>query len=561
MSFIKAIISLFIAFISVFNIFDSPHYVPTGPSKENFTYLEYPTEAIVNPSDVGLSMDNFLARADADGDELYVNAQGYQDINGIVESPYFTIHVEKQEIPVYGTTTFVGTTQKGALHSFCEIYVDTSKPINLSLQLNTHGFIINQVKIMPSRLDFNPIYQNTILNGTITELGTYTFVFNKDDQEHGLTIFVRELVDEDAEIKKYQDMGYNVIPVEKGFHSSDAYFDFCGWGNTVFYLKRGSYLLARHSIDIASDKDNYENTAKQETDLMNAGHLPMGLTRCPYLNLTGCNNVKIVGSGIVDLSHLDRAERRGIVIAYASNIEISGVKFINSPEWTFITYDSENITIKDVDIFGYRQNSDAFAICNTRNATIDNSFCRSGDDLFDVKAAGGREEAISQNITFTNCTAWNGKARCFGICGEVYKTIKDVTFKDSCVVFHDATWNADRIPALAIVVEPSGEENPVYGGIDNITYENIDIYQAKSRAIGCLVYNDTDKPQIKNFTISNVKYKNVRYNATSKNKISGLNSTNSVSAEFENVYNSSGKITASNSGTYNEVDNGSLTIK
>ena len=278
----------------------------------------------------------------------------------------------------------------------------------------------------------------------------------------------------------------------------------------------------------------------------------MGLNRCPYLNLAGCNNVKIVGSGVVDLSHLDRAERRGIVIAYANNIEISGVKFINAPEWTFITYDSENLTIRDVDIFGYRQNSDAFAICNSRNVTVDNSFCRSGDDLFDVKAAGGREEAISKNVTFTNCTAWNGKARCFGICGEVEKEISDVTFKDSCVVFHDATWDADRIPAIAIVVEVPG------GSINNVTFENIEIHRAHSRAIGCLIYGDS----VENCNISNIKYKNIRYNSAKPNKVaSNSKTTNKISAEFENVIANGYKITTVDSNNFEYDKYATITIK
>lgn len=549
MSFLKAILALFLSFFTA--LFSGPQHVTQPVTKETFAYLEYPAAAIINPQDIGLTTSTFTKRADDDGDELYVNAQGYQDINGIINSPYFTIHVENKKIPVYATTVFVGNTQKGALHSFCEIYVDTSKEINLDLQLNAHGFVINSVNVFPKNSGMSPTFLNTVLNDTITALGTYTFVFNGDDQEHGLTIFVRELVDEEAEIQRYRDMGYNVVPVEKGFHSSDAYFDFCGWGNTVFYLKRGSYLLSKHTYDITSDNDNYNNTSKQDTDLMNAGHLPMGLNRCPYLNLTGCNNVKIVGSGVVDLSHLDRAERRGIVIAYANNIEISGVKFINSPEWTFITYDSENITIKDVDIFGYRQNSDAFAICNSRNVTIDNSFCRSGDDLFDVKAAGGRPEAISQNVTFTNCTAWNGKARCFGICGEVEKDIKDVTFKDSTVVFHDATWNADRIPALAIVVEIPG------GSIDNVTFENIDIYRAYSRPIGCLIYGS----DVQNFNISNVKYKNIRYTAPKKIKVASNGKVNSIQTEFENIYASGSKITSLDSNHFEYDQYANITVK
>ena len=552
MQVLKAIFALFLAFFSALNIFNGPNEVPhTGP-KEVFEYLEYPEEAIKSLSSVGLTTSSFIQRADDDGDELYVNAQGYQDINGVIKSPYFTVHVEETRIPVYATTVFIGNTQKGALHSFCEIYVDTSKDFELSFQLNTHGFMINNVTILPRTLDFNPIYQNTVLNGKINQLGTYTFVFNNDDQEHGFTIFVRELVDEEKEIAQYKEQygENNVVVMEKGIHTAPCYNLF-GYSNTVFYLKRGAYLLAQHTYDINNETDDLNDTSKTDQAEYNAGQLPMGLTRIPYLNFNCCNNVKLVGNGLIDLSHLDRRERRGIVFAYANNIEVNGIKIVNSPEWSFITYDCENLTIKNVDIFGYRQNSDAFAICNSRNVTIDNSFCRSGDDLFDVKAAGGRPEAISQNVTFTNCTAWNGKARCFGICGEVYMDIKDVTFKDSTVVFHDATWEENRIPALAIIVENPG------GSIDNVTFENIEIYRAYSRAIGCLIYSDT----IENFNISNVKYKNIRYTAPKKNKIASNGKVNSIQAEFENIYSSGSKITSLDSNYFEYDQYANITVK
>ena len=121
MQVLKAMLALFLAFISAFNIFSGPNEVPPTVSKEVFEYLEYPADAILKPSSVGLTAKTFASRADDDGDELYVNAQGYQDINGIIESPYFDVHVEEKSIPVYTTTVFVGNTQKGALHSFCEI--------------------------------------------------------------------------------------------------------------------------------------------------------------------------------------------------------------------------------------------------------------------------------------------------------------------------------------------------------------------------------------------------------------------------------------------------------
>ncbi len=545
--FFQAIISLIMAFLSAINIFSGPKEVPPSVSTENFEYLEYSEEAIISPGSAGLTTTSYIRRADNDGDELYVNAQGYQDINGIIKSPYFIVHVEGKRIPVYATTVFVGNTQSGALHSFCEIYVDTKKPISLDFQLNTQGFIIDSVTVFPKRANKQPMLLNTVLNDKITESGTYTFVFNGDDQEHGFTLFVRELVDEEKEIAdlKSEYGEGSVRVVEKGFYPMD-YLSVVGETNVIYYLKRGSYFLANHKHDIANDTDN-SNISEEGASSSNG----IGLNRYPFMNFHGCNNVKILGNGIFDLSHLDRGERRGIVLTFSNNIEISGIKFVNPPEWCFITYRCNNVKINNVDIFGYRQNSDAFAICNSQNVTVDNCFARSGDDLFDVKTLGGDENAISDNVTFTNCTAWNGKARCFGICGEVNKPLSNVTFKDSTVVFHDATWDEDRIPALAIIVESDG------GSIDNVTFENIDIHRAYSRAIGCLIYTDT----IENFSITNVKYKNIRYTAPKANKIASNGKVNSIQAEFEDIYASGTKITEINSTQFEYDSYATLTIK
>ena len=43
-----------------------------------------------------------------------------------------------------------------------------------------------------------------------------------------------------------------------------------------------------------------------------------------------------------------------------------------------------NVYIRDVDVFGYRQNSDAFDICNSRDVTVEGCFARTGDDGFVV---------------------------------------------------------------------------------------------------------------------------------------------------------------------------------
>ncbi len=251
------------------------------------------------------------------------------------------------------------------------------------------------------------------------------------------------------------------------------------------------------------------------------------------MNFYKCDNIKFVGRGVLDLTPLDRRERRGVVFTECSNIEVEGIKIINSPEWSFITYRCENLHIKDVDIFGYRQNSDAFAICNTQNGLIKRCFARSGDDLFDVKTLGAPNNEGSENITFTDCVAWGGKARCYGIHGEVNRAIRNITFKDSAVICRDATWNNERIASLAVIVELAD------GSIDGVVFDNIEIFRDDGRAMACIIFTeeigDMDTVPIYNFTADNVVFKNITYNAAMKSKFSAANETNTVNVTVENV--------------------------
>lgn len=543
--FFKSIIAFF---TSLFMLLISPGNEVNSAVNRNFsfTYLEYPAEAVKTLEECGLTETTWKNRANADGSD-YEQAQGYTDVNGIVISPYYSVRIEGKKIPVYASTVFVGTTQSGELHSFAEVYVPKGSKFPFEMQLNSNSLYLKNVKVLPESLDVDTFCSNYVMNAKISGYGTYTFLFNDASQSHAFTLFVREQIDEEAEIAELKaTYGEDrVYVVEKGFYPTDYVSN--RDGSIIYYLKQGAYLLANHKYDINSSSDN---DSKVESNASSDNGI--GLTRYPFLNFYNCNTVKILGNGVIDLSHLDWHERRGIVFTFSNDIEVRGIKIINPPEWAFITYRCTNVKIKDVDIFGYRQNSDAFAICNSQNVTVDNSFARSGDDLFDVKTLGGDENAISKNVTFTNCIAWNGKARCFGICGEVNRPISDITFKDCAVIYHDATWDANRIPALAIIVEQGG------GSISNVTYENIEIHQAKSRAIGCMILTDG----IENFKIENINYKNVSYSSALPNRIASNNTaSNSLSANFENLYYNGNKITSLDAGQFEYDGYAKLTIK
>ncbi len=491
------------------------------PPTENldFSVLEYPSEAVFTLEQAGLTAFDLTDRAYADR-ELYEAAKGYTDVNGLVISPYYTAHIGDTQLPVYAATVFNGEFQTGALHSFSEIYIEKGTEFSFNIELKSADMTLKNAIVLPESLGVKTRCKNGTVAASINDFGIYTFLFNNASQEGAFTLFVREKVDEDAEIARLQaEYGEDrVFIYEKGVYYEDYLFG--NTDNIVLYLKRGAYLIANHKYDIMSVEN--EGLYVEPGALENNS---LGLTRYPFVSTYRCDNIQVLGNGVLDLSHLDRRERRGLVFTDCNNVLVDGIKIVNAPEWAFITYQCSSVTVRNVDIFGYRQNSDAFAICNTKNATIDNCFARTGDDLFDVKALGSGIGAASENITFANCIAWGGKARCFGICGEVYNPIRNITFKDSAVIVRDAVWDNERVASLAIIVENDG------GSIENVTFENIEIFRDDGRAIGCIIYGE----DIENFNATGILYKDISYNAGLPSKIAGNGLANNVEAKLDNV--------------------------
>ncbi len=499
------------------------------PPTENldFDVLRYPEEAVKTLEEWGVTEDELKARADSEP-ELYIGSQGYDDINGIIISPYYTAKIGDTDIPVYAATVFLGETQYGELHSFSEIYIDEGEEFSFNIELHSKELKILNAICLPESLGVETYCSDGVMSASINDFGIYTFLFNSASQKWSYTLFVKEKIDEEAEIAQYKEQygEENVIVVESGLLEI-PYASFTQ-DNTVVYLKQGAYVLAEHLYDINNmdDENRYADPGAAENNAF-------GLTRYPFVNFYNCKNVKLVGRGVLDLNRLDRRERRGVVFTQCENIEVRGIKIVNSPEWSFIAYRCKNFTIKDVDIFGYKQNSDGFAICNSSNGLIERCFARTGDDLFSVKALSTPDNIPSENITFTDCVGWGGKARCYGITGEVNEPIRNITFKDSAVICRDATWNNNRVASLAVIIELAE------GSIDGVTFDNIEIFRDDGRAMSCIIFTeeigDMETVPIYNFTADNVVFKNIKYNAALQSKFSAANETNSMNITVENV--------------------------
>ncbi len=362
-------------FITAVSVFFSTLICPATilPQTQNpvKSFLEYPEEAVVTLESVGLSAQEMIDRASARLPE-YVQSGGYDDIGGVFVSPYYTAKIRNMDIPVYASVVFNRADDTGDIHSFSEVYVEPGSEFSFNIELKSETVKLNNAIVLPESLGVGAETRNGIIRASITKPGIYTFLVNGAQQHYGYTLFVREAIDEDAEIAEYiKNYGKdNVIVLEKGVYEYD-YVNFVSQNNMVIYLKEGAYVIANHlyDIDCAEDENKYfEPDAPQ--------HNAIGLTRYPFLNFFNCNNITFTGRGVIDLTRLDRRERRGVVFTNCNNINISGIKIINSPEWSFISYCCTDVNIEQVDIIGNRGNCDGFAICNSHDVIVNNCFAR-----------------------------------------------------------------------------------------------------------------------------------------------------------------------------------------
>jgi len=508
-----------------------PALVRGETGKGRFAPAVYPPD-VTTLEARGMGEADFLSRAD--NNATYLGNKGY-DTPSVFISPRYSLTINGVEVPVYCTLTYVGGAYgKGALHSFAAIDA-AGVDFSFEIELTSLGAPVKSAVALPEKLGVEPVVSGErVVSAVIGSTGSYTFLTGGTadgaaDQFNAFTLFVRTYADEEKEIAEYREKygDGRVIVYGPGLHEiSNINIENDG---TVLYLRRGALLLPRHIPEYTENNRVSEPGAKEGTGF--------GVARWPAINANGKKDVKIAGRGTLDLGRLDWEERLGVTFTFCSDIEIKGLTVLNPPHWNITTYRCENVNIEDVIIFGYKTNSDGVGICNSRDVTVSRSFARSGDDLFQVKTLGGDETAVTKNVVFTDCYAWAGKARCFGLTYETNKNVSDVAFLDCAVLFCDSTWDNNLMGALVVVV---GEGE---GDVENIAFENIEIYRAEGRPILVTV----NAPGSPGNTVKGVLFRNVVYNSAMPGLLyTRQTAESSVGVILDNVTANGVKITAEN---------------
>lgn len=288
---------------------------------------------------------------------------------------------------------------------------------------------LETVTVRPLSYDIEP--EIDVKNHTVTfrvsKPDTYTVEFN-NHVERAVHIFANEIEDED-ELPNFEDE--NVLYVGPG-----------EWNIDNIVLEDGQTLY------------------------ISGGAVIHGIVNANFMK-----NIKVMGRGIIDGSHLRGWKGRSASIPLkfdnCQNVTVKDVIVLNANAWGFQAYDTIGGTVDGLKMITSRPNGDGISLQSCKSFEVKNSFIRTWDDSLVVK----NYDANSSNITFKNIQVWTDLAQSMEIGYETNKgnkensKIKDIAFEDITVLhnFHK--------PVLSI-------HNADDAQISNITYKNIVVEDA-----------------------------------------------------------------------------------
>lgn len=418
---------------------------------------------------------------------------------GEKESSLFRVEALGVKLPVYELKVspvdrkdrLKGMDDKKNTHQFYEMaaftYFDIPGKTTVKVSSDSD---IKSVKVLPSSYGVKAEVRDGAAFVDVLPGQNLTVEINGDEY-HSLHIFANEV-----EKEKVDRSDPDVIYFGPGVHRIGR---LVVRDNQTLYVAAGAVLMCD-----TSDK-------------------PEGGPYHPSITLAG-KNIRVCGRGIIDGSLCPNLARNLMCVEKCSNVIIEGIILRDSGVWTLPVRHSENVTIDNVKILGYRANSDGIDICNSRKVLVQNCFVRTLDDLIVLKTLQNGDEC--RDVTVRRNVLWNEVAHALSIGAEINHDISNVVFED-CDIIHDKgrEWSlrvyhcdnalVKNVLFRKIRIEESQSFISLWinkavwssgngrGHIDGVSFKDITASRVTNPVIEILGYDGTHK--VENVSFSNIK--------------------------------------------------------
>lgn len=446
-----------------------------------FEYTSYEDIASLSDSDI----EAYIRSVDDNG----------ADDNGIIVSPYHTLKVNGQDVPLYGTRTALG------IHSFAYLHVYEDK-VNLSIEITSLKKKFNSVEILPLVSNVVGTVKDNITTATINSVGSYSFAFNKKS-EFPVTIKVA---------KKEEFVlpsGYNKVEISPKEKVNGVYPVFTpeetnlNTNNTAYYFKKGHYKV--NQIQLCSNSVVYFEPGVYLEDYLIGNTLEeQKKDYTALMSARSQSNIKVYGNPLFDYSchwggPANHKSKGHFNIGACSQFVFDGAIFINASSWQLCFTNCKKIEVSDCVLFGYKTCSDGIMLSDCQEGHVHHNFVRTGDDAIEAKSTGSQG---GKDLIYEYNDVWADKARCYGVIYESNVDVDNIIFRHNTIGFSHSAW-ADDVGCLVVVLGTN--KNVTW---QNITFEDIEIYSLKSHALCLSLCSSTGSNHGGN--AKNITFKDIR---------------------------------------------------
>jgi hypothetical protein len=233
----------------------------------------------------------------------------------------------------------------------------------------------------------------------------------------------------------------------------------------------------------------------------------------------GAEGARMYGRGILDGSRLDDGM---VVLEGASGIEIEGITLRCGNAWQNTLINCDGITYRGVKVLSFVPYGDGIDPCSSRNIRIEDCFFRCSDDCISVKAHD-YGPSLSR-ITVEGCTmAGYAFSDGFTIGFEVVtESITDVVVRDCDILYARGSNKIGGHSAFSIICDGPAD-------ISDVSFENIRVEEDVLKAFELNVTDGGVYVNQPPGRISNVRVKNVTWEADGPIMLTGNDERHSVS--------------------------------
>lgn len=432
-----------------------------------------------------------LVRGEGENAIVYPKPEGYMtSVTDDYEDRY-VVAVGDKVVPVYpadctyngdpaSVSAFVHFDFTGSVKvrvatefSFSSVVI---RPLSLGIEAETEGNMITFTLYKPCNISIEfdgntknnlQVFTNPVRNYDFSN----TRVYNLIRPEQGA-------VDADALLQNIRSDKINVLSFEEGIYTL----------NKALALPANTYLYIGGAAVLE------------------------GIVSSEY-----ANGSKIIGSGILSGEKFERSVMYMVRIYRAVDFEVNGIILQDSPHWTFVPVECENLLVENLRIIGqHRANNDGMDIISCRNTTIDNCYVRTIDDALTIKGANYMftERGKNADITYQNNVIWNyGAGQALQLGTETSADyFEDIVFRNVDIIHNDS----GRAISL---------ENGDSATFRNIVYDDIRIETdggaaRNSYLITAHVLDQYYSMDVERGKIDGVIFNNIRYGGTADRGVS-----------------------------------------